>query len=91
MHHARYLGNLGELLYNKSRSLESMRFFKDGRIQAWLQMRDFGLEIEPVNINFAAERNGVLVDSAREKTSEEVLAQYSGGGGAPAAAAGKAA
>ena len=54
-------------------------------------MRDFGLEIEPVNINFAAERNGVLVDSAREKTSEEVLAQYSGGGGAPAAAAGKAA
>ena len=36
MHHARYLGNLGELLYNKARSIDSMRFFKDGRIQAWL-------------------------------------------------------
>lgn len=40
----------------------------------WLRLRDFGIDLDPQNINF--KHTDVKINKARVKPNEEVLAQY---------------
>jgi hypothetical protein len=47
---------------------------KEGRTIVWLRLRDYGIDLEPQNVNFRG--NEVKVNKARSKPNEEVLAQF---------------
>lgn len=87
---ASFLGNLSEFMYN-SRKGDCVDASKEGRLIIWLKLRDYGLDLEPQNING---RGDVRVNKARVKPNEQdALAQFQsapaqaapGGKGAPAA------
>lgn len=47
---------------------------KDGRTIVWLRLRDYGIDLEPQNVNIRG--TDVKVNKARAKPNEEVLAQF---------------
>jgi hypothetical protein len=60
-------------MYNKDRRTESNDIVKEGRMIVWYKLRDYGLDLDPQNINVA---NTVKVNKNRPKLEEGVLAQY---------------
>ena len=49
--YCQFLGNLSELMYNKDKRKEAIEVIKEGRMLMWYKMRDFGLDLDPHNIN----------------------------------------
>jgi len=69
-----FLGNLAEFMYNKDKaSAECIEVAKEGRTLVWLKLRDYGIDLDPQNINSSAL---VKVNKSRSKPNEEVLAQF---------------
>jgi hypothetical protein len=60
-------------MYNKDRRAESSEIIKEGRLIMWYKIRDFGLDLDPQNINF---KGDVRVNKSRPKPTEEALAQF---------------
>ena len=71
--YAFFLGNLSELLYNKEKKADANEIVKEGRLIVWYKLRDFGLDLDPQNIN---SKNEVKVNRGRSKLTEDVLAQF---------------
>lgn len=71
---ANFLGNLSEFVYNKDKRLDCIELAKEGRAIVWLRLRDFGIDIDPQNVNFKGDQ--VKVNKARVKPNEEVLAAF---------------
>jgi len=47
-----FLGNLAEFMYNKDKtSAECIEVAKEGRTLVWLKLRDYGIDLDPQNIN----------------------------------------
>lgn len=61
-------------MYNRDRRGESADIMKEGRTIVWLRLRDYGIDLEPQNVNFRGTE--VKVNKARAKPNEEVLAQF---------------
>jgi hypothetical protein len=59
-------------MYNRDHRSECADISKDGRTIVWLKLRDYGIEIDPQNINFKF--GEVKINKARVKPNEEVLA-----------------
>lgn len=57
--YAEFLGNFSELMYNIDKRDEAVEVIKEGRMIVWYRLRDFGIEIDPQNINAAVD---VFVD-----------------------------
>jgi len=70
---ANFLGNLSELMYNRDRRAECNDVVKEGRLIVWYKLRDYGLDLDPQNINAMAD---VKVNKLRLKVTEDVLAPY---------------
>jgi hypothetical protein len=47
-----FLGNLSEFMYNKDKRYDCVDAAKEGRTIVWLRLRDYGIDLEPQNINF---------------------------------------
>lgn len=60
-------------MYNKDRRSEANDIVKEGRLIMWYKLRDYGLDLDPQNINF---KGDVKVNKQRAKPNEEVLAQF---------------
>lgn len=79
-----FLGNLSELLYDKSKSNEATQVVKQARDLAWAQLRARGLQVDSMNFNSKT----VLLWEDRKKVAEEdletALAAAGGSSGAPA-------
>lgn len=50
--YATFLGNLSEFIYNKDKHYDCVDNAKEGRAIVWLRLRDYGLDLDPQNINF---------------------------------------
>jgi hypothetical protein len=72
--YSHFLGNYAEFLYNKDRRLECQDNVKEGRAIVWLRLRDYGIDLDPQNVNSRGQE--VKVNKARVKPNEEVLAQF---------------
>ena len=70
---AYFLGNLSEFMYNKDHRNECTDVSKEGRTIIWLKLRDYGIDLEPQNIN---SKGDVKVNKSRVKPNEETLAQF---------------
>lgn len=71
--YANFLGNYSELMYNRDHRAEANEVIKEGRLIMWYKLRDYGLDLEPQNINF---KGDVKVNKQRLKLTEDVLALY---------------
>lgn len=67
-----FLGNLSEFMYNKDKRFDCIDVAKEGRTIVWLRLRDYGLDLEPQNLNFKGDL--VKVNKSRAKPNEDVLA-----------------
>lgn len=68
-----FLGNLSEFMYNKDKRYECADAAKEGRTIMWLKLKDYGIDLDPQNINF---KTDVKVNKSRSKPDESVLAQF---------------
>ena len=67
------MGNLSEFMYNKDRRSEANEVVKEGRLIIWYKLRDYGIDLEPQNINF---KTDIKVNKSRAKLTEDAIAQY---------------
>lgn len=71
--YAEFLGNFSELMYNIDKREEAVEVIKEGRMIVWYKLRDYGIEIEPQNINAASD---VFIDQNRKALSEDALSGF---------------
>ena len=71
--YAEFLGNFSELMYNIDKREEAVEVIKEGRMIVWYKLRDYGIEIEPQNINATT---NVFTDLSRKALSEDALSAF---------------
>ena len=60
-------------MYNIDKREEAVEVIKEGRMIVWYKLRDYGIEIEPQNINAAT---NVFTDLSRKALSEDALSAF---------------
>jgi hypothetical protein len=60
-------------MYNIDKRDEAIEVIKEGRMIVWYKLRDYGIEIDPQNINAATD---VFVDQSRKALSEDALSGF---------------
>lgn len=60
-------------MYNIDKRDEAVEVIKEGRMLIWYKLRDFGIEIEPQNINSVTD---VLIDQGRKPLTEDAVSGF---------------